>query len=175
MNEVHGTRPGGGAPWDCGDVREWLPDHVAGRLDAEARSGVEAHLSACASCAEELELVRLLHAGRPRVPEELPDRILEAVRGEAVRRPRASARRPWWGLSAAAVAAIALGIGIASDDSTSIPSSPPETLASEFEEGEFWVSDDGLLAGAPSLEGLSDEALMELLEELNTEGPGGSA
>ena len=37
-----------------------------------------------------------------------------------------------------------------------------------------WLSDDGLLAGAPALDGLSDEALLQLLEELVGGSAGGS-
>jgi hypothetical protein len=37
------------------------------------------------------------------------------------------------------------------------------------------MSDDGLLAGAPLFDGLSDEALVALLDELSLEGPGGAA
>ena len=36
-------------------------------------------------------------------------------------------------------------------------------------QGNLWLSDDGLIAGAPTLDGLSDEALKELLQELLTE------
>jgi hypothetical protein len=42
-------------------------------------------------------------------------------------------------------------------------------------EGEIWVSDDGLLAGAPLFDGLSDDALLQLLDELSVESTGGSA
>jgi hypothetical protein len=38
-----------------------------------------------------------------------------------------------------------------------------------------WVSDDGLIAGAPALDDLSDEALMTLLDELGADGSGGAA
>jgi anti-sigma factor RsiW len=150
-------------------VREWLPQHVAGRLEAEARATVEGHVVGCDACRAELDLVNLLYESRAEAPAQLADRVIDAVtqRSSAV-------RRPWWGLSAAAVAAIALGIGITSEG-TSFGSAEGDALATEFEEGEFWVSDDGMLAGAPSFDGLSDEALLELLEELVEESPGGSA
>jgi hypothetical protein len=38
-----------------------------------------------------------------------------------------------------------------------------------------WVSEDGLIAGAPALDGLSDEALQILLDEMGAGGPGGAA
>ena len=160
MNQIDGA---------CGTVREVLPDFAAGRLDASERAQVVSHIATCEECRDELELVGLLFESRVSAPVGLDDRVLEAV----TRRPR-PAHRPWWGLSAAAVAAIALGIGISSEDGA-LTNPPVDEFATEFEEGEFWVSDDGLLAGAPSLEGLSDEALMEFLEELTSEGPGGAA
>ena len=152
----------------CAAVREQLPDFAARRLDGSKRAPVAAHVLECETCRDELELVGLLLGSRVSAPAGLDERVVEAITRRA--RP---AHRPWWGLSAAAVAAIALGIGISSDGAS--PTSPPEAIATEFEEGEFWVSDDGMLAGAPSFEDLSDEALMEFLEELTSETSGGAA
>jgi hypothetical protein len=98
----------------------------------------------------------------------LADRVVVAVQ-----RPRPRATRPWWGLSAAAVAALAIGIGVNSERNA-LGSVSGLDLASEFEEGELWLSDDGLLAGAPEFDALTDEALLELLEELTSEIGGGS-
>ena len=149
---------------DCGTIRELIPGFVGSRLSSGEIEDIERHLSGCAECRDELELAQMLFASPARVPEGLADRVIEAVRAD--RRP---VHRPWWGISAAAVAALALGIGIMSDPSVSVTDVPD--FASEIEEGELWMSDDGLLAGAPSLEGLSDEALLQLLEELSaTEG-----
>ena len=155
---------------ECGSVREWLPDHAAGRLDQVRSARVDGHVASCEECREELDLIVLLRAGTPGAPEGLSDRVVQAVTSR--RRP---AHRPWWGLSAAAVAAIALGIGIASDQGGVPTAGSSEGFASEFEEGEFWVSDDAMLAGAPTLEELTDEELAALLEELLAETPGGEA
>jgi len=149
---------------DCGTIREYLPDFAAGRLGVDEANAVEAHLPTCAECRAELELIQMLLAAPPVVPAALADQVTTAVRTS--RRPT---RRPWWGISAAAVAALALGIGVSTDRPEAIDGPVPD-FASETEEGEVWLSDDGLLAGEPSLDGLSDEALMELLEELAGEG-----
>jgi hypothetical protein len=44
-----------------------------------------------------------------------------------------------------------------------------------MEEQGLWLADDGLVAGAPSLEELTDEALAQLLEELSVGSAGGAA
>jgi anti-sigma factor RsiW len=152
---------------DCGDVRELIPDLVAGRLPAADAARVHGHVKTCADCRAELDLVRLLHATRAEVPAGLLDRI---TRQTARRRPA----RTWWGISAAAIAALALGIGIVSDDA-SAPGSDVPAFVREAEEGEIWLSDDGLVAGAPALDDLSDEALLELLDELTNVSTGGGA
>lgn len=152
---------------DCAIVREMIPDLVADRLDPSLAADVEAHASGCAECAEEREIALALFGGRARVPDGLAASVVAAVR-----RDRRSANRSWWGLSAAAVAALAIGIGISSDPAIVVPVAPE--FATELEEGDLWSSDDGLLAGAPALHDLSDEALEELLDQLALGGAGGS-
>jgi anti-sigma factor RsiW len=153
---------------ECGWVREAIPDHARGRSSAAEAERIDRHVAACADCRAELDLVRLLYASRPRVPE-MPHAMLERVEREARRQPPA---RTWWGISAAAIAALALGIGIVSNDA---PSTEVPAFVREAEEGELWVSDDGLVAGAPALDDLSDEALLQLLDELTNVSTGGSA
>jgi anti-sigma factor RsiW len=154
----------------CAGARELLPDYAAGRLEAADVARVDLHLATCDQCREELELVGMLVATRVAPPVGLDDRVVSALG-----RRRTVAHRPWWGLSAAAVAAVALGIGISSGPTRTSDPLQVEPIATEFEEGDFWVSDDGLLAGAPALEELSDEALEQLLQELAAETPGGAA
>ena len=81
--------------------------------------------------------------------------------------------RPWWGLTAAAVAALALGIGMSSEQSQPVVEVPG--FAYEAEEGDVWLSEDGLVAGGPMFDGLSDEALVALLDEISLGDSGGSA
>jgi hypothetical protein len=149
----------------CGDVREVIPELVAGRLPAADAARAQGHLATCADCRAELDLVRLLYASRADVPASLVDRIM---RDPIARRPA----RTWWGISAAAIAALALGIGVVSDDA-SAPGAEVPAFVREAEEGEIWLSDDGLVAGAPALDDLSDEALLQLLDELTNVSTGG--
>ena len=154
----------------CETAREWIPDLVGSRLDAAEAARVSAHLDTCADCRAEADLVRLLFAGRPDAPAGLSTRIRAAVHADR----QTTGRHPWWGLAAAAVAALALGIGVASTgvkDTTTVPG----YVAAGTNSGDAWYSDDGMIAGAPALDGLSNDALQTLLEELGSNGKGGSA
>ena len=154
---------------ECGRVRELIPDYVSATLAASERARVDAHVRACGECRAELELANLLYASRPAVPAALLGRIQRATKAD-----RRAPAHTWWGVSAAAIAALALGIGITSNGAPE-PSAEVPSYAYEAEEGEIWVSDDGLVAGAPALDELSDEALLQLLDELSTGTGGGSA
>lgn len=87
------------------------PDQVTGyvddALDATARAELEAHLDACATCREQVAAERDLRAGLRALPVPEPRPGFEA----AVRRRLAAegrTRRPWFLLTAAALAALAL-------------------------------------------------------------------
>lgn len=162
---------------ECGRVRELIP-RLARRLEREdvARAGkapirhagptaqvtaqVEAHLAACRECRAELELARALFRSRPAVPEGLADRIVMRLRQE-----REGARHPAWALTAAAIAALALGIGLHGD--VPDPDAPP--FAQEPAETWTWDPEDGVVAGAPMLDDLTDQDLTVLLTSLSTE------
>jgi hypothetical protein len=70
------------------------------------------------------------------------------------------------------VAAVALGVGVHSWNGT--PAAPEATLEPvpgyAMDEEELWLSEDGEIAGAPTLDDVSDEVLLEFLQELNTGG-----
>ena len=153
----------------CETARELIPDLVGGRLPGPEVSRVTAHLDTCEACRAEADLLQLLFAGKPGAPAGLASRVREAVRLD-----RSSARRPWWGLAAAAVAVLALGIGVASRSSTETRVTVPEFVA-EGSGASVWLTDDGMIAGAPALDGLSDDALRALLDELGSGGTGGTA
>lgn len=152
---------------DCATTREMIPDVAGGRLDAADTRAVERHASSCGDCRSELALARLLYASRAMAPEGMSDQVVRVSRRE-----RRSLRRPWWGVSAAAVAALALGIGITSRPAQEDPGTDVVDTAVETE---LWLSEDAFLAGAPVLEALSDEALTDLLDELIPPTTGGQA
>lgn len=157
----------------CGTVRELIPDLVGGRLMAADREEVERHAGRCGECGAELQLVRMVAAGRPRVPSGLLERVLASL-DAGVGTGRSRPPRTWWAISAAAVAALALGIGMSSRSPAAVPVDVPG-YAYEFEEGDVWLSDDGLVAGAPHFDDLSDDALLQLLDEISVSSAGGAA
>lgn len=153
----------------CGTARELIPDFVGSRLSPSEVEVVERHVASCGDCVAELRLARAILVGRPAAPDGLLESLLRSVR-----QTRRQPVRPWWGVAAAAVAALALGIGLSSDTSYDASLDVPG-FAYEMDEGDVWLSDDGLVAGAPLFDGLSDDALLELLDELSVASAGGSA
>ncbi len=149
----------------CETARELIPLLAVHGLDDSDREAVEVHLAGCDECREEAELTSLLFATRASPPEGLAESITSSIRFR-----RGAVRSPWWGLSAAAVAVLALGIGVVGSEEPASMTIP--AYVAEAGQGGFWLSDDGFIAGAPSLDGLTDEALEQLLEEL---GSGGAA
>jgi hypothetical protein len=146
----------------CERAREAIPDYVAGALSPAARTGVGTHLKTCGECRGEAELVALLWVSRPVPPAALAGRIQSALG-----RPARVVGRTWWGLAAAAVAALALGIGVTSRQQSSSVEVPAYVAGVDADEDGLWLSDDGLIAGAPALDGLSDDALEQLLAEIS--------
>jgi predicted anti-sigma-YlaC factor YlaD len=152
----------------CEFVRDSIPDFVAGRLTTVAAVSLQAHLADCEECRSEADLVGLLYSARPEVPAALGERIEMHVHAR-----RRGVTRPWWGVAAAALAAVALGVGVSSRSSAGDEKVP--AYVAEMQGLSPWVSDDGLLAGAPALDELSDEGLQILLDEMGAGGSGGAA
>jgi predicted anti-sigma-YlaC factor YlaD len=144
----------------CRAVRELLPELAAEALSRADAEAVEAHLTTCEACRSEMEIVRLLRLSRPSVPADLAPRIRGTVRFR-----RKVAAHPWWGVAAAAVAALAIGIGVVAQRAEMTQTSVPAYVA-EPAQSDVWLANDGLVAGGPVLNGLSDQALEELLKEM---------
>ena len=153
----------------CEWIRELIPDYAAGRLTDDEIALADLHYADCNECRDELDLVHLVFSSRAMEPEGLAIKINAAVHSR-----RVTGHRQWWGAAAAAVALLAIGLNMILDRSG--PGDLP-LAESEFEiESEnLWLTDDALIAGAPMLGGLSDEALTQLLEELTVGTSGGAA
>jgi hypothetical protein len=98
----------------CLLVRELLPEHAIGVLPRDEAGSVDRHLAWCAACRKEAgELQRaaatLAYSVAPvDPPEELEDRVVDAVRGVAERRTAAAPRRSRVAVAAVLAAALAL-------------------------------------------------------------------
>jgi hypothetical protein len=108
---------------DCNEIRQALGVYVVGAIDPAERSALDAHLSSCPGCRDELAGLAGLPALLGRVPledaerlalgdeelEEAPAELLDALLAQVSARRRA---RRWRGVAAAAAAAvIAVGGG----------------------------------------------------------------
>ena len=153
----------------CEWIRELIPDYAAGRLADDEIALAGLHLADCNECSDELDLAHLIFSSRAMEPEGLAEKINVAVHNH-----RVTGHRQWWGATAAAVALLAIGLNVIMDRSGSgdLPSAKSEF---EIESENLWLTDDALIAGAPMLGGLSDEVLMQLLEELIVGTSGGAA
>jgi anti-sigma factor RsiW len=163
----------------CEFFADAIVEHAAGRLDAERRARVEAHVASCQDCREALEVIRALRSAPLAVPEDLEARLRAAVApvAPAPRRPEAASppvpfrrsRRSWrpWALPLAAAAGLAVaGLGIGQLVSTGPESNGDLELAAEYDPYGAWPGSDGVLAGESVLSDLTEEELEALLEEM---------
>jgi anti-sigma factor RsiW len=167
---------------DCDRIREVLPEWILGTLGPESGSDVTRHLATCPDCSREEEVLRRLLSVRPSPPEGLAARIQARLKEEMALDPEPDStpapgdviplfRRhrwaPTWALSAAAVVILSLGIGIVWNGAE-IPEvgQGSSQAATEEPAPEAWLWDDGMVAGAPVYDGLTDDQLETLIEEL---------
>jgi hypothetical protein len=148
-------------PTRCAELADRLPDWAAARLPSAEAAEVGAHVATCADCAAQVTALRAVLAARPPVPADLAARIGAALRAEAepARRPRHWAQ---WAGSAAAVLVLAVGTFVLRPENATEPLELGTLTADES----VWIADDGIVAGAPLLDDLSDDALATLLEEM---------
>lgn len=174
---------------NCGEIQDLLPDRAGDRLASAQVAEVDEHLATCENCRELFEAVRGLGTTRPAIPDDLEARILAAVRSAvadeapmavspatapspstapppAVTTPRSRwPLSPAWGLAAAAVLALAVGLPLVAPSDPELESELGALALAEEGVGQVWLDDDLMVAGAPAVSELSDEALRTLLEE----------
>jgi len=151
------------SPTTCEWVRDRLPDRVAERLDGQERERLDAHLTDCPECREELALVRALRASRPEPSTALEQRVRSGLRSVPAVGARTTAR-PWW-MAAAAVLVLALGTGVVWDQLNVGSSDPEAVLLADDLDSDLWPGGETMVAGGLVWEDLSDEELEALLED----------
>jgi len=167
---------------DCDRIKEVLPEWIQETLDPELGTEITGHLATCPDCSREVEVLRRLLSARPTPPDGLAARIQARLKeeiavdagpestpapGEVMPLLRRHRWTPTWALSAAAVVILSLGIGIVWNGAE-IPElgQSSSQAASEDPAPEAWLWDDGMVAGAPVYDGLTDDQLETLIEEL---------
>ena len=143
---------------NCARAKDLLPEFVRDELGEEHRRTAE-HVQVCVDCQQEVELLRRIYADSARVPDGLASDIKDAL----AREHRAARRSVRWAVPAAAAVALALGTAVVWERVRALPEVSPLGLE-PF--AVVWPSDDDDVAGAPTLEGLSDDDLRILFEEL---------
>jgi anti-sigma factor RsiW len=176
---THEGRTGGMGIMDCEEVLVLLPEHLGGALSPTDARAVELHLGGCEACAEERSFAGSLRRAMPHPPADLAARIVARalMDPEGIRRDgalvgsisAAPRRRLSWRViapvSAAAMILLALGIGwnlgVQSDENGSLAWADAFDIPTES-----WGVEDWYVAGAPYLDGISDETLSLLMQEV---------
>ena len=159
----------------CDRIRDQLPEFLSGGLGRADADEAEAHLAGCEGCRGEVEVLAALLRACPEPPSGLEGRIQARVQEEFGTeekpaevipiRPRFR-RIPSWALSAAALLVLALGTKALLDENGQDLVQDPIVVANQDPLPEAWLWDDGMVAGDLVLDGLTDEDLEALLEEL---------
>ena len=151
----------------CAEVKDLLPESIRRELAESDRAVVAAHVSSCASCSEEVELLARIGGAAFSTPASLASEIKSAVAagiGSDAGVAYGQARRfMQWRLPAAATVVLALGTGLLWQRTQALPEIGP---LGQDPFAVVWPSDDGDVAGVPMLADLSDDDLALLLEEL---------
>ena len=117
-------------------------------------------------------LIQALQEARPTPPHALEARVKARLRenrpseADTAIRGRFGVRRliPTWAMSAAAILVLAVGTKVVMDGLGPEIVLDPNAVAAQEPLPEAWLWDDGMVAGAPVFDGLSDEDLEALLE-----------
>ena len=151
----------------CADVKDLLPEWIRRELGEGDRAAVTEHVSSCASCSEEVELLERIRGAAFSSPASLASEIKSAVAAQMESDTgfeySQAARFARWRLPAAATVVLAMGTALIWQRTQALPEVGP---LGQDPFAVVWPSDDQDVAGVPMLADLSDEDLALLLEEL---------
>ena len=147
----------------CNSVEPLLPDLLHNALKPEVLEEVRAHLDSCASCGSQVDFLNRLHGARPEPPQELAGRVQSALREQSLRPTGIRISR--WTMSAAALVVLSLGTAVIWQSRGPGEMDPFDQLLEDPLPLALFA-DDAMVAGAPNFSGLSDDALEQLLAEM---------
>ncbi|HEV2016777.1 MAG TPA: zf-HC2 domain-containing protein [Gemmatimonadaceae bacterium] len=174
------------------DIKEMLPDLLHGKLDADARARVEAHVVSCEECTEEVEVLRTVKSVAVFIPAIDVDRVVRQIPPYRTIVPAAQAparsRVVSW-LVAASLVVVVLGGGsllmiqmqptltpVATVDHSGLPdrastqAEKPVGIAPIIAPNGTGISakpTTHALALATGVDGLSDNNLRQLMNDMN--------
>src|SRR5688572_11632992 len=144
------------------EIQEMLPDVLHGTIGPADRARIDAHLATCARCREELEVLRVVHGAAVFTPSIDVESIVRqlppygiVVPSPAERHIRTPVTR--W-LVAAGFALVAFGAGSVVMRRAEVAPAPASASAPRANS----------LALASGLDGLSDDELVQLMNEMDT-------
>lgn len=173
------------------DIQEMLPDLLHGRLDADARARLEAHIAGCEQCTEELEVLRTVKSAAVFIPVIDVDQLVRQIPPyraivPAVQAPARPRVVSW--LVAASLVVVVLGGGsllmiqraptlapVARVDRSPPPAGGSRQVAKPIDVATVKPKSTGVnpiaaphaLALATAVDGLSDNNLRQLTDDLN--------
>ena len=147
------------------EIRELLPEYLGGTLPASRRAEVDAHLSGCADCADELAVLQLVREAYAEAPAVNVKAIVAALPRKSARPAIRSWRRSQAMQIAAAVSFIALG-GISLAVARSFFNGTPSTVTTDTLVTAN--ADAPAISFAGGVSDLADDDLEALLSSLET-------
>jgi anti-sigma factor RsiW len=172
------------------DVRELLPDLLHDTLKSDAKKRVEAHLTTCETCQEELDVIRTVKNAAVFAPSISVDRVVRQIPPyrpivPAIEHP-ARARKVSWLVAAGLVFAVVGGGSaivarqIANETGSAVATAPTDRSLTPSLVGETeapvvtteiasatTASPTHALALATDVEALSDGSLVQLMNEMD--------
>jgi anti-sigma factor RsiW len=175
------------------DIQEMLPDLLHGTLGADARARVEAHIASCEDCAEELQVLRTVKSAAVFIPSIDVDRLVRQIPPYRtivpVTQAPARSRLVSW-LVAASLVVVVLGGGsllmiqktpTIGRVATRGPSTPPSAVPTKAGSTGGGAATETprvsaippttaphALAFASGVDGLSDNNLRQLMNDMNS-------
>ena len=170
------------------EVRDSIPELLHGKLDAEHRSAVEAHLRSCAQCASEMRILQMVKetpSFAPMIDAVKIASVIPPYGGIPVERPRTTTRI--WQMTLAAAAVVLIAVTVMSrgaSNPVSVPSAPTQVVATQGNQpspsaatatvaptptktSEQTAKPTRELQVAVGLDGLSDGSIAQLVNELD--------